>query len=99
MRIIGKTTTYQGKEHRSITGRTVRIIAVLKGAATQNHNPDADDADDAYLSSDEAIVAAGGVSADDRVEVLVWGEAQQRFSFVSMDPLATDLACFAHLAR
>ncbi len=96
MRIIGKTTTYQGKEHRSITGRTVRIIAVLKGAATQNHNPDADDA---YLNSDEAIVAAGGVSADDRVEVLVWGEAQQRFSFVSMDPLATDLACFAHLAR
>jgi len=96
MRIVGKTTTYQGKEHRSITGRTVRIIAVLKGAATQNHNPDADDA---YLSSDEAIVAAGGVSADDRVEVLVWGEAQQRFSFVSMDPLATDLACFAHLAR
>ena len=96
MRIIGKTTTYQGKEHRSITGRTVRIIAVLKGAATQKQNPDADDA---YLSSDEAIVAAGGVSADDRVEVLVWGEAQQRFSFVSMDPLATDLACFAHLAR
>lgn len=96
MRIIGKTTTYQGKEHRSITGRTVRIIGVLKGAATQNHNPDADDA---YLNSDEAIVAAGGVSADDRVEVLVWGEAQQRFSFVSMDPLATDLACFAHLAR
>jgi hypothetical protein len=39
------------------------------------------------------------VTADDRVEVQPWLAAEGRFSFVSSDPRAIDLACFASLTR
>ena len=39
------------------------------------------------------------VTADDRVEVQPWLAAEGRFSFVSSDPRAIDLACFASLKR
>jgi hypothetical protein len=39
-------------------------------------------------------VRAGGVTAEDCIEVLPWLAAEGRFSFVSSDPRATDLACF-----
>jgi len=39
------------------------------------------------------------VTADDRVEVQPWLEAEGRFSFVASDPRAIDLACFASLKR
>jgi len=51
------------------------------------------------LTDEEDLVRAGGVTADDRVEVQPWIEKEGRFSFVSSDPRAIDLACFAHLAR
>ena len=96
MQIIGTTTTYHGTEHRYLVGYEVRVIAVIKGAA----GPDYDlDADGAYLTDDEDIARAGGVTADDRVEVQPWIEKEGRFSFASSDPRAIDLACFADLAR
>ena len=47
----------------------------------------------------EDLERAGGVTADDRVEVQPWLAAERRFSFVSSDPRAIDLACFASLKR
>ena len=96
MQTIGTTTTYQGDEHRYMNGHLVRIIAVLRGAAAPDHDADKDDA---YLTDDAAIARLGGVSPHDRIEVQPWIEKEGRFSFVSSDPRAVDLACFAHLTR
>ena len=96
MQIIGTTSIYHGSEHGSLQGYRVRIIAVIKGAAAPDYDADADGA---YLTDDEDIARAGGVTAADRVEVQPWIEKEGRFSFVSSDPRAIDLACFAHLAR
>jgi hypothetical protein len=93
---IGKTTTYHGTEHRYLKGYEVRIVAVIKGAAAPGYDPDVHDG---YLADEEDLRRAGGVTADDRVEVQPWLEREGRFSFVSSDPRAVDLACFAHLAR
>ena len=92
-RIIGTTTTYHGTEHRFLTGATVRIVALVR----EGTGPDG--ACEAYLDEDEAIARSGGIHATDRVEVQPWLERQRRFSFVTSDPLAADLAAFAHLAR
>ena len=43
--------------------------------------------------------ARGGVTAHDRVEVQPWLEREQRWSFVTSDPRAIDLACFRHLLQ
>ena len=96
MQTIGTTTTYHGTEHRYLAGYQVRIIAVIKGAAAPDYDADAEGA---YLTYEEDLGRAGGVTADDRVEVQPWIEKEGRFSFVSSDPRAIDLACFAHLAR
>ena len=96
MQTIGTTTTYHGTEHRYLKGHPVRVVAVIKGAAAPNYDADADGA---YLTDDEDIARAGGVTAADRVEVQPWIEREGRFSFVSSDPRAIDLASFAHLAR
>ena len=93
---IGTTTTYHGTEHRYLKGYQVRIIAVIKGSAAPDYDVDAEGA---YLTDEEDLGRAGGVTADDRVEVQPWIEKEGRFSFVSSDPRAIDLACFAHLAR
>ena len=93
--IIGSTTTCTSDEHRYIQGHTVRIIAVIKNAARPDYDPDEDDT---YITDDEDLARAGGVTADDRVDVQPWIEKEGRFSFASSDPRATDLACFAHLA-
>lgn len=53
---------------------------------------------DSYGDEDD-LERAGGVTADDRVEVQPWLAAEGRFSFVSSDPRAIDLACFASLKR
>ena len=90
--VIGKVTTYVGTEHRHLTGCTVRIVAVLKGAALAQP-PD----DGLHIGNDDDLVEAGGVTPDDRVEVQPWLEAEGRFSFVTSDPRATDLECFRHL--
>ena len=83
---IGATTTYLGKEHGYLRGYRVRIVAVLK-------------ADGSFIKDEDDLARAGGVNADDRVEVQPWLEAERRFSFVTSDPRAVDLACFEHLKR
>lgn len=86
MKTIGRATTYVGSEHAYLRGYRVRIIAVLK-------------ADGSYVKDDDELVRLGGVTAEDRVDVQPWLEAEGRFSFVSSDPRAVDLECFAHLKR
>ena len=93
---LGTVTTYHGNEHRYLRGHQVRLIAVIKNAARDDYDPDADDG---YLTDEEDIARRGGVPADDRVEVRPWIEKEERFSFVSSDPRAIDLDCFKHLAK
>ena len=92
---ISTTTTYRGTEHRYLNGHLVRVIAVIKGAAAPDYDADACTA---YLTDEDDIARAGGVTAADRVEVQPWIEKEGRFSFASSDARAIDLACFAHLA-
>lgn len=94
-KILGSITTYIGTEHSYLHGHKVRIVGVMKRAATLNYDPDRDGS---YLL-DEEIARAGGVTADDRVEVQSWIEAEQRWSVVSSDSKTTDLACFARLKK
>ena len=96
-KIIGKITTYRGDEHRYLKGYKVRIVAVLKNAAKPAI--DVDGPDYVCLSDDDDIARAGGVTADDRIEVAPWIEKEGRFSFVTSDPRAADLACFKRLPR
>jgi len=44
------------------------------------------------------LARCGGITKYDRVEVQPWIEREGRYSFVTSDPLAVDLACFQHLA-
>ena len=74
----------------------MRIIAVLKNALRADYDPDRDGQ---YIRDEEDLERAGGVTADDRVEVQPWLAAEGRFSFVASDPRAIDLACFASLKR
>lgn len=86
--VIGRTTTYRGIEFGFLRGTTVRIIAVIKNAA----KPDSDsDEDGRYITDEEELSRAGGVTAEDRVEVAPWIEEEGRFSFVTSDPKASDL--------
>jgi hypothetical protein len=39
------------------------------------------------------------VTAYDRIEVQPWLEREQRWSCVTSDPRAIDLACFRHLSK
>jgi hypothetical protein len=93
---IGTITTYDGDEHPYLRGHKVRIVAVMKGAAALDHDPNRDGA---YLQDDDEVARAGGVSAADRVEVQPWLEREQRWSFVTSDLRAIDLACFRHLTK
>lgn len=88
-RIVGRQTTYHGDEHPYLRGYTVVVVALLKGALEVEEYD--------YLQDDDAIRAAGGVGPLDRVEVTPWLEREGRVSFVTSDPRATDLACFADL--
>ena len=87
-KIIGTVTRYNGTEHPYLVGRKIRIVAVLRGAA----DPDVDPDDVEILRSDEEVEAAGGVTARDRVEVVPWidGGEGGHWSFVTSDPLAVD---------
>ena len=96
-KIIGTTTTCDSSEHPYLAGYTVKIIAVLKNAARDDIDPDGPDYDN--ITDDEDLARAGGVTADDRIEVQPWLEKEGRYSFVSSDPRALDLACFAKLAK
>ena len=96
MTTLGTTTTYDGTEHAYLRGHKVRIVSVLKNALRADYDPDRDGQ---YIRDEEDLERAGGVTADDRVEVQPWLAAERRFSFVSSDPRAIDLACFASLKR
>jgi hypothetical protein len=96
MKTLGTTTTYGGTEHAYLRGHKVRIVAVLKNALRADYDPDRDGQ---YIRDEEDLERAGGVTADDRVEVQPWLAAEGRFSFVSSDPRAIDLACTRDDAR
>jgi hypothetical protein len=95
-KILGSTTTYHGTEHSYLRGCTVRIVGVMKRAAAPDYDPERDGS---YLRDEDEIARAGGVTADDRIEVQPWLEGEQRWSFVCSDPRAVDLACFRQLTR
>ena len=90
---IGTITTYDGDEHPYLSGHKVRIVAVLPRAAAPDFDPDRDGR---VLRDDDEIARAGGVTVDDRIEIQPWVEREQRWSFVTSDPRAIDLACFRH---
>ena len=93
-KVIGTITSYQGSEFGFLKGHQVKIIAVIKNAADLDNDPDEDDG---YITDDEDLARAGGVTANDRIEVQPWIESQGRFSFASSDPKASDLAAFSNL--
>jgi hypothetical protein len=93
---LGSTTTYNGTEHPYLRNCKVRIVAVMKRAAAPDYDPDRDGS---YLRDEDALARAGGVSADDRIEVQPWLAAEQRWSFVASDPRALDLGCFKNLTK
>jgi hypothetical protein len=71
---IGTITTYDGNEHLYLRGHKVRIVAMLPRAAAPDFDPDRDGA---VLRDDDEVERAGGISADDRVEVEPWLEREQ----------------------
>ncbi len=90
--VIGFETTYTGSEHPYRVGDRVEVIAVLKGAAAPGYDPDRP----GMLITDDATLAQnGGLTTDDRVEVLPWIAKERDWSFCSADVRATDLAAFA----
>jgi hypothetical protein len=93
---IGTITTYDGDEHPYLRGHKVRVVAVLPRAAAADFDPDREGR---VLRDDAEIERAGGVTADDRIEVQPWFEREQRWSFVTSDPRAIDLARFLHLLK
>jgi hypothetical protein len=90
-RVIGRRTTYHGDEHPYLRGYDVVSVAVLKDALrVEEHG---------HVTTDEDVRRAGGVSADDRIEVAPVLPKEGRLSFVTSDPRAIDLEVFRHLAR
>ena len=73
MKAIGITTTYDGTEHAYLRGHKVRIVAVLKNALRADYDPDHDGQ---HITNEHDLERAGGVTADDRVEVQPWLEAE-----------------------
>jgi hypothetical protein len=68
----------------------------MKRAAAPDYDPERDGS---YLRDEDEIARAGGVATDDRIEVQPWLEGEQRWSFVTSDPRAVDLAIFQELSR
>lgn len=89
-RVIGRRTTCDSDEHPYLRGHEVVVVAVLKNALrTEEHE---------YLTTEDAVQAAGGVGPDDRVEVAPI-LPKEGLSFVTSDPRAIDLEAFRFLAR
>ena len=84
-RVIGRSTTYHGDEHPYLRGYEVVVVAVLKDGGK-------------YLTTEDGVRAAGGVSAADRIEVAPFLPKEGRLSFVSSDARAVDLEAFRQLA-
>lgn len=93
-KVIGVITTYRGTEHACLRNHQIKVLAVFKGAASPDYDPDTDLP---IATTDEELAKLGGLDANDRVEVVPWLPTEGRFSFVTSDPRAVDLACFAEL--
>ncbi len=93
MKTIGTTTTYVGSEIPGFQGQRVRIFGVMRGALRADVNVDADDY---FVTDDDALARLGGVTKHDRVDVAHL-RADGSASFVHCDPRAIDLECFASL--
>ena len=94
---IGKVTTYNGTEHRYMTGYKVRIVSILKNDVKPGI--DVDGPEYQNISDDIDLERAGRITALDRIEVQPWLEKEGRLSWVTSDAKAIDLACFKHLAK
>ena len=92
--IIGSSTTYDGAEHPFLRGSRVRIIGVMKGAASPGYDPEQEHE---YIRDDVALERAGGVTAEDRLEVAPWIETEARWGWATSDARAIDLGCFRQL--
>jgi hypothetical protein len=87
--VIGFETTYTGSEHPYLVGYRVKVIAALKGAAAPDFDPDRP----GMLITDDATLAeSGGLTTDDRVEVLPWIARERGWSFCSSDVRVGELA-------
>ena len=95
MKVIGTITTVQSQEHPYLAHLEVRVVAVIKGAAAPDLDPEADCP---IATTDEELAALGGIDANDRAEVQPWLPEKNRWSFVSSDPRVTDLAAWSLLA-
>jgi hypothetical protein len=91
-RVIGRRVTFHGeKEHQYLLSYELMIVAVLKKKPGEDeYQP---------LTTEDKVHAAGGVTADDRIEVVPFLKETGRYSFVTSDPRAIDLDAFRHLAR
>jgi hypothetical protein len=90
MKVVGITTTYVGHTIPGYHGKRVRILAVMRAGTDP-------DGDEHYVTSDATLARLGGVTKHDRVDVAEV-RANGTLSFVSCDPLATELECFASLS-
>ena len=95
-KVIGTITTCDSDEHPYLRGYQVKIVAVIKNSADLDADPDEEDN---YITDNEDLQRAGGVTANDRVEVQPFLDKEGRYSFVSSDPKAEDLACFSNIAN
>jgi hypothetical protein len=96
MKVVGLTTTYVGHTIPGYHGKRVRILAVMRAGTDP-------DGDEHYVTSDATLARLGGVTKHDRVDVAeLRANGTLSFvsfvSFVSCDPLATELECFASLS-
>ena len=96
-KIIGKVTTYNGTEHGHLKNYKVRIVAVMRNSLKPGIEDD--DPEQDYIRDDDYLQQTGGVTIFDRIDVQPWLEKEGRFSFVTSDARAQDLACFEHLAK
>jgi hypothetical protein len=89
-RVIGRRTTCDSDEHPYLRGHEVVVVAVLKNALRSE--------DHEYLTTEDAVSAAGGVGPDDRLEVApILPEG--RLSFATSDPKAEHVEAFRFLAH
>ena len=93
-KVIGQVTSYQGEEHPHLRGHQVKVVAIFKGAARADYDPDDGFA---VATTDDELARLGGVAVGDRAEVVPWLEAASRFSVASSDPKVEELGCFEAL--
>ena len=90
-KVIGSVTTYHGDEHPHLRGRQVKVVAIFKGAARADYDPDDGFA---VATTDDELARLGGVGVGDRAEVVPWLGAESRFSLASSEPRVEELRCF-----